>query len=217
MITLVNNHVLLPHAADWSEEPETKRVWQTETSEALPGSETRQALRAVARRGLSFSFTAHSQEERSRFDARWDAAQVSGLACAPFFGRGSTLAADAAAGDSAVTVELPGAWAWQAGDYVALVNSDTMFDAVKVTGVAAGVLTLETPLDNDWPEGWTAWPLIFGMLTSDKATVLTSWHESLRLTINQLVAERSIQLGAVVPPAGTGIGVWNVNSTFTVT
>lgn len=215
MISLIANHVFFP-VAEWSNQPTTERVWETEVSEVLPGTEYRQAMRAAARRKLTFSFTAQSLEERSRFDARWDAAAKSGLACAPFFGRSCVLSADADAGDSELTIELPGAWAWQPGDYIALVQSDTVFDIIQVSDVDGGVLTLADELQYPWPAGTLVRPVIFGKFSTDKAQVITSWHESSSITIAQRVAERSVQLGAVIPPVGNGIGVWNVGSTFLV-
>lgn len=214
MITLINNHVLFPHLADWASPPDSQRTWQTEVSEALPGSETRQALRAGARRTLSYSFTARTIQERARFDARWDAALKNGKACCPFFGRGAQLASNAAAVDDSLTV-LPGAWNWQAGDYVALINSETMFDVIQISSVVGAVLDLSSFLTYAWPAGWTVYPLLFGKLTSDKATALTSWHETMRLTLTQLVAERTVQLGTLTAP-GSGIGAWKIGTTFTV-
>lgn len=215
MITTVNNHVLFPHLADWSTQPDTSRQWQTEISDGLPGSELRQAMRAASRRSLAFTFTAHSLEERTRFDARWDAALKIGLACSPFFGRSCVLDAAADAEDLSIEVS-PGAWTWAVGDYVCLILNDETFDVAKITNVAGTVLTLETALDFAWLEGARVWPLIFGKLQAETSAPFTSWHQSLSLRITQLVSERTAQLGELEPVVGTGIDFMEVGNDFEV-
>lgn len=216
MIATVNNHVLFPHLADWSKQPDVSRSWQTEISDGLPGSELRQAMRAASRRSLAFMFTAHSLEERTRFDARWDAASKSGMACTPFFGRSCLLDAAADAEDVSIEVQ-PGAWTWAIGDYVCLILNDEVFDVAKVTNVAGSVLTLETALDFDWPEGARVWPLFFGKLQAETATPFTSWHQSVPVRILQLVSERTAQLGELEPVVGSGIGFMEVGDDLEVT
>ncbi|HYG98867.1 MAG TPA: hypothetical protein VD837_07020 [Terriglobales bacterium] len=213
MIVLVNNHVLIPHAADWATPPTTARAWETQISEALPGSEIRQALRAQCRRTLSFMFTATTIQERARFDARWDAAAKSGLAAVPFFGRSCTLSADADETDDEIAV-APGGWGWAVGDYIVLMNGDQMVDCHAIASVDGDTLTLETALNYDWPADFIVRPVFFGKPKSEKFPVLTSWHESVAINVSQLVSERSAQLGSVTPPAGSGIGTMIVGSTF---
>ena len=213
MITLVNNHVLIPHAADWASSPSMDSEWQTQFSEALPGSEIRQALRAQCRRTLSFMFTATTIQERARFDARWDAAAKSGLAAVPFFGRSCTLSDAASETDESITV-APGGWDWAVGDYIVLMNGDQMVDCHAIASVAGDTLTLETALNHDWPADFIVRPVFFGKFSAEKSPVLTSWHESVSISVSQLVSERSAQLGSVTPPAGSGIGTMIIGSTF---
>ena len=120
-ITIINGFVLFAHRANWITAPTGKRVWETEIAEVLPGAETRQALRSAARRQLACNLTAATLPERSRLDARVDAAKKSGLACAPLRGRGCPLAQILNAGDPTLTLAAAAlAWNWQPGDYAIL-------------------------------------------------------------------------------------------------
>jgi hypothetical protein len=212
MITLVNGHVLIPHAADWSVAPTAKRTWRSEVTESLLGGEVRQALRAVPRRTLTFSITATSLGERSRLDARIDAATKSGLACVPFWGRGCPLAA-AAQGNSLELAET--AWNWTAGDYGILLLSDLRFDVVQVDAVHQASLTLKAALGAQWHEGQLLHPLLFGKLSTEDAEQLTAWYETVSVTVTQIVGERSVTLG-VIPAARPGIGQMTIGSTFKI-
>ena len=214
-MTTINSHTLLPHAANWSFRPAWKRRWKTGLATAVDGTEQRAALRAVPLQSLTWMVTAATLPERCRLEARVDQALKTGLACAPFFGRGAALAAAAAAGTNTLTTtDAASAWPWAAGDYAVLLGADdTVFDCWQVTLVAGGVLTLAGNLANAWSAGEMLRPLIFGKFTCERLELLTDWHAAIRLTISQLAGERSAQLGAVVPDSGTGVGHQKVSST----
>jgi hypothetical protein len=113
-VTLVNGSVLLPHPADWIAPVEWQRSWHTGITAAITGAERRQSMWALPREQISWTINALSLEERAQLDERLDAASKSGLACAPYWGRGSTLTADAAQGGNTVHWRKPpgpGNWA----------------------------------------------------------------------------------------------------------
>ncbi|HVU07864.1 MAG TPA: hypothetical protein VHG89_04895 [Verrucomicrobiae bacterium] len=215
MITSVNNHVLLPHPANWGDSPPTsQRVWQTEIVAALTGAEQRQALRAVSRRQLTFTVTARTLPERARLEARVEVATKSGLACAPLHGRACVLAQNA--NGNSLTLNPAVAWNWQAGDYAFLMDDDQTFDALPVAVVNG--LTLDFGLGTlnfNWPQGRLVWPLIFGKFSADKANALDGFLSEQKLTIAELVGARSVPLG-VIPASVPGIGTTLIGSTFIV-
>jgi hypothetical protein len=203
-ITTINGFVLISNPSDWSVAPSAKRVWETEIAEALHGDETRQALRSLSRRQVTFNVTATCLPSRSRLDARIDAAKLSGLACAPLHGRMSPLAQNANAGSNVLTL-LCANWNWQAGDYAILIADDQTFDVQQVTGIDGLTLSLAGNLANTWPALSKCWPVLFGTLTSEKMDVLDGWHGSIKITIAELSSPRSTQLGVVpIPPPGVG-------------
>jgi hypothetical protein len=214
MITLINNHVLFSHPANWDSPPTSQRVWQTEIVAALSGAEQRQALRAVARRSLTFTVTARTLPERVRLEARVEAATKSGLACAPLHGRACVLAQDAAG--NSLALKPGGAWNWQPGDYAFLMDDDQTFDALPVAAVNG--LTLDfglKTLDFHWPQGQLVWPLIFGKFSADKTDALDGFLAEQKLTIAELIGARSVALG-IIPAQPTGIGTDIIGSTFIV-
>jgi hypothetical protein len=197
----------------WQTPPVSRRVWETEITEALLGQETRQALRAVARRQIIFTVTATTPSGRSRLDARVDAALKSGLGCAPLHGRACFLGANLAAGANSLTLAAGGAWNWQAGDYVALLQDDMTFDVLPVTGVAGLVLSLAaTAPAYNWTLGALAWPVIFGAFTADKEAAVSGMLAQWKVTVTELVSGRSAQIG-VSPAHVPGVGEQVIGST----
>ena len=216
MIALVNGCVLFPHAGVWSRPINHKRIWETEISESLPGSEARQAVRAVARRQIEFSIIPTSLAERVRFESRIDAASVSGFACAPIHGRACRLANAAAAGAGSVTLAASVAWTFQAGDYVVMLRDDQTFDVQPVVGVAGSVLNFGAGvLTYAWVAGVWIWPLIFGKFLSAKESAINPGQGLIKITIQETVSNRSVQIGAT-PAAVLGVGQAAVGSTLLV-
>jgi hypothetical protein len=217
VIILINNHVLLPHRANWTAPPQTSRLWETGITPGITGAEQRQALRAWGRRSLGYTVTCRSLEQRARLDAQLDSGKNSGMACAPYFGRATALAAGVAAGAGAITLANPFGWTWASGDYVALLTlgDDTIYDVHQVLSVtgAGATLNLADNLTHNWLFGENVWPLLFGVLSTDKIDVLSSWHEAVPITLTQRAAERAAQLGATPAGAGPGVGQQVIGST----
>ena len=210
-VTLVNGCVLFAHPYVWQTSPAHKRIWQTEIGEALPGGETRQALRAVSRRQLTVLITTCSLAERVRLESRVDAAKKSGFGCAPLHGRCCFLSAGANAGANSITQD-GAAWNWQAGDYVILLANDQIYDVAAVVNVAGGVLTLATNLNYNWPAQALCWPVIFGKFTADKEAAINGALGEQKITIAELTSGRSVQIG-VTPAQPPGVGQQVIGST----
>ena len=214
-MTTINGHVLLPHNG-WATGAPVKwsRRWQSGVAAGITGIEQRSALRALPRHKLSCDLIATSLQERVRLDARVDAAAKSGLACLPFFGRAGVLLAAANAADLAVTLVSVSSWPWAAGDYAILMGDDVTFDVVQLTGVAGTTLNIQ-PLTLNWAAGKKVWPLLFGRFSCNRQQALTNWHGGWPITIEQLVAERTAQLGNTPAPV-PGVGDQVVEQTNTV-
>lgn len=210
-VTLINGCVLFPHRFAWRSKPTNRRAWQTDVQMALRGAESRQAMRAVARRTCSVEIFSRDSE-RVRLEARIDAAKKSGFGCIPLYGRGSYLTVAAVAGANTVTVTTD-AWHWQAGDYIALIADDQTYDVAAVTGVAAGVLTLATNLNFNWANNYCVRPVIFGAFTAEKQSVITGRAAGWRITVAEMTSSRSVQIGITPPPQRPGVGAQKIGKT----
>jgi len=211
-MTTINGHVLLPHNG-WASGAPVKwsRRWQSGVGTGITGIEQRSALRAQPRHKLSCDLIATSLQERTRLDARVDAAMKCGLACLPFFGRAGVLLAAANAADVAITLVSVSSWPWAAGDYAVLMGDDTTFDVVQLTGLAGTTLNLQ-PLTLNWAAGKKVWPLLFGKFSCAREQALTDYHGGWPITIEQLVAERTAQIGVTAVP-GPGVGQQKIGHT----
>lgn len=219
-VTLLNGFVLLSHPADWSEAPAWQRVWQTGITAALTGAEQRQAMRAAPRNQLAYVVSTLSLEERAVLDGCLDAASVSGLACAPFWGRASALQA-AANANSATLVD--NSWGWQPGDYAffqsaipSVASSYLLYDAIEVTAVNRTTLTLAGNVSRNYPAGALMWPIISGKFRMEKENAETSWHGDVKVTITELAARDQAAVGDAPGAPGPGIGSWAIGSTLIV-
>lgn len=212
-MTMINGHIFLPYLTNWFNAPANKRVWETEMAELLDGYEQRRALRAVPRRSVSYSIFATSLQQRSRLEAELDAALLSGLACAPLFGRAALLSAGAASGTDTL-VQQALVWRWQAGDYAVLLDDSGNFDAIEVSAVSGDglTLTLASNLTHNWPAQARVWPLMFGKITAGKEQVVTDFHGATTITITELVSGRSVQIGTT-PAHVPGVGEQVIGST----
>lgn len=216
-VELVNGHVLFPNAADWTQKPKWSRAWQNVVTGAVTGRESRNALRSNPRVTLSFVITPVGIVATQILDDRIRAAAKSGMACAPYHGRGCILQDTVLAGVSEVTVS--DAWPWLAGDYF-FSGTENASDAKRVTaaGLVDGVwtLTLDDVLDFDHADGAFAWPLLFGEFIPADITALTPRIGSTVIKISELVSGRTAQIGAVTPDAGTGIGSMVIGDDFAI-
>jgi len=210
----INGYTLFPHPADWSTQPDNVEDWQSGIGTGVLGNEQRAGLRDLPLESLTFIITAQSLQERCRLDARLDQALKSGLACIPYFGMGSALAAPVNAGANAVGIQdAVNPWPWAAGDYAIIVGADdTVYDVLPVTVVAGNTLQFGAGALN---YGWVrkiVRPLLFGKISTEKQTVLTNWHTPVKLTVKQQVNPRSAQIG-ITPPLVPGVGQQIVGKT----
>lgn len=213
-------YTLLPHNG-WASGGGVKwsRRWETGVATGVKGGEARSALRQLALHKLSCDFVPESLAERARMEARIDQATRSGLGCMAFFGRGAMLSAGAAAGTNMVSVAAANIWTWAAGDWALIWQDDTVYDAVQVQSVGGAglVLTLAANLINSWGAGASCWPLLFGKFSPGKMSGMSGHLARWNVTVEQLVSERSAQVGVVTAPGGTGIGVDQVGISNPVT
>jgi hypothetical protein len=233
VLNIINGCVLFPHMPDWGSAPTNRRVWETNIAEAINGAESRSAMRSVPRRDISFLVTAQSLGERSRLEARMDAALESGFGCAPLHGRSSTLMNAANAGSRVnILLNLGGGWNWKAGDYAMLLQDDLTYDIAAVVNVGLTAdgnwtadsplpidqptLTLAAPLNWSWNAGMQVRPIVFGKFSCAKQEALNGNLGAVKLTISELTSARSTQIGqlAAQPP---GIGQQVIGKTNIVT
>jgi hypothetical protein len=216
-VQTINGYVLFPHLANWNEQVNWQRNWQTGLAMGIKGDETRQSMRSLPREQVSFVITPGTQQERAELDARLDAATKAGLACAPFWGRGAELTADTVnATNTAVLTSM--AFGWQAGDYAFFLDSDLNFDAIQVEAVNDGTntLTLTGNVSRTYPASTFIWPLLFGKFApSSKAKALNADVADVQIAITEIVARHLADVGAA-PAPGVGIGSMIIGSTFIV-
>lgn len=187
-LTTVNGHVLLPHYPDWTRPVEWSRSWRTDVDRSLSGSEERRALRPKPRTSVTWNILPYDVTEEARLLARLRAAAKSGLACAPYWGRGLRIVS---AVGTALELEA-NAWGWvQMNDYLFLrtlrADAPDAFELVQVGAIAGDTITLKAALALAWENGAWAWPLIFGRLTFGELTHRTDWHAGVTVTLSQLV------------------------------
>jgi hypothetical protein len=187
-VTEVNAHVLLPHLPDWSRPVQWSRAWRTDVQRVLTGAEERRALRPKPRGSLSWRVLPFDVTEQTPLLARLRAAAKSGLACAPYWGRGRRVVS--AAGTELVIEEE--AWPWfEADDFLLLrsLEADPVeaFELAQAEAVNGDTLTLKAALIGTWGEGTWAWPLVFGRLTFSDLSHRTDWHAGVTVTLAELV------------------------------
>jgi len=178
-MTLVANHVLLPHPPDWINRPRGGRRWQTSTAGGITGAEDRQANARRAFRSLEYQLTFFSVVEREDFLPRLQAGLKSGRTAVPFWSRGQLLSANC----STTTLLFTGAFRFAIGDYVFFRDPDTGFsESILVDGVAGNTLTLHAAPSRTWAAGEMFWPLLFGRIIADNGRAITP--EVLTLTVH---------------------------------
>lgn len=217
-ITLVNNHVLFPHAPNWEAPPEWRRRWESEVSGAVTGHEARQALRTVPRRALSWAVTPWTAQEENALEDRIRAASKSGLACTPYWGRGTVLASDCTGTAVGLAADH---WSWTVGDHIFLLDAtDSTAPVFNVRQISALTnqqhFTLGAVVSRTFAAGLMVWPLLFGKLRAEGLSQATACRAGVRLRIEEQISPASVPVGEVMPPAGIGIGVMAIGTTFTV-
>lgn len=211
-VELINNHVLFPEPANWSEKPSWQRRWQNVVSPSITGAESRLGVRAEPRSSLTWRITRSQIVDLACFDDRIRAAKKSGRACSAFHGRGYILQADV----TAATAVLDRDWSNAFAPYILFVTSDDLYEVREVVGVDANTITLDDDVARTYGSGSFCWPLIFGKFTCEEMPARTPQHANLKLTISELVSPSSAQLGEVEVPVGSGIGFWHIEDNFVV-
>jgi hypothetical protein len=164
-VTLVSDHVLLPHQADWSSRPRYGRVWRTAVDQTLAGTERRAGSRPSPWQQLEFSVLPFNHVERARFDDRFREAMKSGRIAVPFLGKGVRLASAAAASATSLTLTrrsdelVAGTYAFIQPQVPA--SFDT-WDLLLLDAASGTALTLAEPLANGYSASTYVWPLLFG-------------------------------------------------------
>lgn len=213
-VATINNHVLFGQSADWRLAPSVSRVWQTETSMAVDGKQSRNSLRSVARYSLSFLITPEDVVAQAKFDDAVRQAKKFGLACAPFWGKGCRIDGTA----TGTEVVCGRGWNWQAGDF-AYVENNLGFEISEVEAAAYDeetglwTLTLADAVAGDY--SMFVRPLLFGKFACDDMTILSPKTGPLKITINEQTSSRSVRIGDL-PVEAVGIGEMAIGTTFIV-
>ena len=167
-------YVVLPHLADWSTEPQLSIRWETKVAPGITGAEDRARMRGVPLHGLKWSVTPRDESEEERIEARAQAAKRSGVAAAPWFGRGMVVTSSGT-GSSTIPVEAS-PWIPEAGDWVVLLTgsdaSEPSYEAFEVLSVASNVITIDGTFSSFWPGGSLCYQLIAGAFSAESHEML---------------------------------------------
>jgi hypothetical protein len=171
MITLISDHVLLPHQADWSQQPELRNAWHSSVDASLLGIENRKSFRD-AWRELRYLITPYNHVERARLEARVGAGMKSGRVAVPIWDRGWRLASNSTS--SLITLNTS-AHGLVPLDWIFLHASDPAsydrWDAVLVKSTSGTAISI-TSLTNSYLMGEWVRPMLFGRLVAEKFVML---------------------------------------------
>lgn len=212
-IDIIDGHVLIPHRANWGEQPDWQRAWRTEIGGGLVGHESRIAPRVAPRIRLSWTISARELQDRALLEARLIAARKRGKACTPYWGRSCVLATAVAANSTTVTIE-PTPWTWTKGDWMFLMDAAGDFDVRQILNDGPVTQTLTQPVSRTYAAGLQVWPMLFGRLIAEELPAETSHRGHIRCSLQENVAPASVAIGTFA--TGTGIGWMRIGSTFVV-
>jgi hypothetical protein len=176
-ITTIDSHVVLPHQADWSEQPRVTRIWRSNVAQAQNGAEDRVSVRGNAWLQLSYAVKPFNHVERARFDDRMRAGMKAGGLAVPHWGKGMQLASAVSAAATTITLDRV-AHNITVGKHILIQRSvpatfDT-WDVRLVTNVSSATLTLSSGLTNGYPAGTFVWPVLFGKPITEGFTALNT-------------------------------------------
>lgn len=209
-VELVNGHVLIPHAHNWRQNITWSRKLQTARLQGITGREQRTSLRARPLQTLTLLATVMDANEQARLEDSVRAARKSGQAAVPYWGRGQVLSG-AASGTSVPLAATP--WVPAAGDYV-FFGTTTAREVRLVSSYAAGTITLSSPLTGTYAAGEMVWPVLFGRITTDNETLITSQRGDLGITFAEVGSTDLAGLGgasgasALTPATYRGLPVF---------
>jgi len=184
-MTLIDDHVLLPHPPDWQAGVAIRQRWQTLVSGAVTGHEDRASAKPKALAKLRWTVLPLDHRPRVGLVAALLAASKSGLAVAPFWGRGARLATEAS-GDSVTLSASPDTF--RAEDRVFFSNLEPenpdAWEVRTVQSFSDNVLSLDQALARSY--SFFVWPLLFGRFRCLTGRWLNLTHVQIRLEIEQL-------------------------------
>lgn len=148
-----------PFVPDWSQALTERLEWATDILTSSTGAEQRRALRISPRRYYEARFIT-AQTDRSHFDMVL-AGNGAGVWALPLWEQMQTLSEDAPAGSQAIACETAHR-EWRPGTMVVLRGADVGDVFTLETGIVDAVLptgiTLQRPLQQDWPAGARLYP-----------------------------------------------------------
>lgn len=185
-ITKVLDHYLIPHQADWREQPHLRRMWKGEVETSLSGQEDRSVIRPTPWRRLSFRIFPYNQVERYRCETRLREGKKAGKVAVPEWGKGVRIDANAAIGATSLTLSRT-SHGFAVGDYLLVHSLEAAsfdsWDLVLVQVVSGATLTIAPALVNAHPAGDYAWPLFYGKPLDDKFAMWNSARARFQVTV----------------------------------
>jgi hypothetical protein len=159
-----------------------ERRWETGLSTAAKGSEEREVKRTIGLKSISYVTAPYTLEERLALGMAIREGLSTGKACAPYWGRGTALAADV----TATTITLvDNLWGFAAAEFVFLLDPATRgWEVRSISGVAGSVLTLSGgSVARTYKSGLLVWPLIFGKLICENWDAMENHRANPRVQI----------------------------------
>ena len=217
---LINDHVILPHAPNWSSAPAWSRRWQTAVADGVTGAESRSALRVVPRTSLKWVISPAEQNESALLVPRLRAALKSGRACAPYWGRGCAIITF----ETTSSVRLATAWPWAVGEYIFFMDAWRSWECrlvidVEDAGSGQPLVWCATPLTGNYAAAKLAWPMLFGEISAPDLEAVTAHHADVQIELREKSAPASATVvGAYTPPVGGSLAIpaMAVGTTFIV-
>lgn len=156
MLTVVGDRVVVwPFRPNWKYQVVERMAWLTDVLAAYDGTEQRRELRSTPRRSFNYQFLA-TNDDRDHLDAllwQWQAR----LFVLPVFTDPGQLTGAASIDDITLNVATTHL-GYRSGGYAVLKSSNRRTEAVRIIGLSADSLTLESGLRADWPAGAQIFP-----------------------------------------------------------
>lgn len=169
-MTTINDHVLLPHQADWTKQPDLTRAWRSNVDQAMGGDEDRLTVRLEAWMTLRYQAHPWDHVERARFDVRYRSALKAGKMAVPLWGRGVVLADEATQEQQQIVLSRAN-HGFDVAKYIFIQTQVPaeydVWDLCLVDSVSGARLTLAAGLTHGYPAGTRVWPILFGKPLTD--------------------------------------------------
>lgn len=182
---IIDDHVLIPHRANWNQRPRFSNIWRSELSASQTNKEERATLRDTPWRQMSYILTPWDDIERGYLWPMLAEATQTGYACVPWLGKAEQLA-ETATGSSFDFVAVDN---FEAGQYLFFRAAEprlfTSWEIGQIDTIVSNTVTLTDPLTDSYAAGILVWPLMFGKLTAPSQRMLNAWRGSWEITIEQ--------------------------------